>query len=29
MILPECGHMLWVEQREAFAEAVTRFVLSS
>ena len=29
VILLECGHMLWVEQREAFAEAVTRFLLSS
>lgn len=28
VILQECGHMLWVEQREAFAEAVTRFLLS-
>ena len=29
VILPECGHMLWVEQRDAFAEAVTRFLLGS
>jgi proline-specific peptidase len=27
VILPECGHMLWVEQREAFVDAVTRFLL--
>jgi pimeloyl-ACP methyl ester carboxylesterase len=26
-ILPECGHMLWVEQRYAFVRAVTRFLL--
>ena len=26
VILPECGHMLWVEQREAFVDAVTRFL---
>ncbi len=25
--LPECGHMLWIEQREAFVAAVTRFLL--
>ena len=28
VILPECGHMLWVEQRDAFAAAVTRFLLN-
>ena len=28
VILPECGHMLWVEQREAFVAAVTRFLRS-
>lgn len=26
VIVPECGHMLWVEQREAFAGTVTRFL---
>ena len=27
VILPECGHMLWVEQREEFARVVTQFLL--